>query len=418
MRRAFMGLLFLLFFIISPLVLLYTAGYRYDPQNNLILQTGVISIDVEPDSATVYIGDIVVQDSFPLRITNVAPGSYPVRIEATGYRTFSADLTVRSNETAFIRNLTLVADYSPIPYTTITSTNTLFSTSGKYAINQRTEDIFVTDLQTGVVARYEKINDPSFSPFSDSFVQISPASGSWQISLQTLTRAEASDEVLIPQTTSTLEWHWNKGARIPSIYTNVGNTIWRIENGRREEIGNVQEDIWYVDDRGVLWQLVGGSVLEQVENTRQTIQVEPGVVRIIDISDERALLAYSNALRIYDRRTNNMQAIFGETSNMRYSPDREMWLFTTGSELWEIADTGDVRLLERVGERITSMYAIPDSSYVAYTTPSSLVLLDTFFGLRYNLVTQASNPIIHASTSNPDQLIYAEGDRYFSIAIE
>ena len=42
------------FFIIAPIIIMYTAGYRYDWQNGLLKETGAISVDVEPKNATVY----------------------------------------------------------------------------------------------------------------------------------------------------------------------------------------------------------------------------------------------------------------------------------------------------------------------------------------------------------------------------
>ena len=57
-RRIIMGLLFLSFFVMSPLIILYTAGYRYDITQHKIKQKGVLSVDIKPTDATVYLNNI------------------------------------------------------------------------------------------------------------------------------------------------------------------------------------------------------------------------------------------------------------------------------------------------------------------------------------------------------------------------
>ena len=37
------------FFIISPLIILYTIGYRYDIRTGIVRETGVLSIDVQTE---------------------------------------------------------------------------------------------------------------------------------------------------------------------------------------------------------------------------------------------------------------------------------------------------------------------------------------------------------------------------------
>ena len=129
-------------------------------------------------------------------------------------------------------------------------------------------------------------------------------------------------------------------------------------------------------------------------------------------------MQYPDVIRVYDRRTNHMQSISGKREHMRYSQERQLWILTAGNELWEISDRGDVRLLERVGDTITSAYAIPNTTYIAYSTPKSVVLLDTFFGLRYILIKEGISPIVHGASNNPKRILYEQENMYFTIAIE
>ena len=104
-RRLIMAFWFLLFFILAPAVLLYTAGYGYDWQNNRLTRTGVISIDIEPEDATVEVNGVVMTDRMPLRLANRRPGSYHIKIYKDEYKTWERDVALFSGETTYVRNM-------------------------------------------------------------------------------------------------------------------------------------------------------------------------------------------------------------------------------------------------------------------------------------------------------------------------
>ena len=107
-RRMIMMLLIAAFFVIAPVVIGYTIGYRYNWEKKRIEQTGVISIDVEPRDATIVVGGIEILDRPPLRLANRAPGSYFVEIRKPGYHAWKKELSVVSKRTAFIKDVTLL----------------------------------------------------------------------------------------------------------------------------------------------------------------------------------------------------------------------------------------------------------------------------------------------------------------------
>jgi len=94
-RRAIMLSLISAFFIISPLIIFYTAGYRYDFAEQIIKQTGVISIDIKPVNAIVYLNDVQIKKKIPIRLPNRAPGTYHLKITAPGYQLWEKDITQR-----------------------------------------------------------------------------------------------------------------------------------------------------------------------------------------------------------------------------------------------------------------------------------------------------------------------------------
>jgi hypothetical protein len=112
-RIAIMCSLITLFFIISPIVIFYTAGYRYDLSSHRILQTGVISVDVLPKSTVTTLNNITIDKRTPLRLTNRAPGSYQIALAAEGYYDWNKVITVGSKQTTYISDVKLLKQSIP-----------------------------------------------------------------------------------------------------------------------------------------------------------------------------------------------------------------------------------------------------------------------------------------------------------------
>jgi hypothetical protein len=101
--RTALFLLFVFAFLVSaPLVVLYTAGYRYHAGSHKIVETGVLSISSVPRSATVILDGKPLRDRTPLVIDNVLPGPHTVSLKKEGHHDWDSVLDVYSKQTTFI----------------------------------------------------------------------------------------------------------------------------------------------------------------------------------------------------------------------------------------------------------------------------------------------------------------------------
>lgn len=115
-RRVITIVFFLVFFIVSPFLLLYSSGYRYDFKRGAILRTGNIFIEA-PDlrEATIYLdgqpySELLTKKLF---IKNLLPGEYLVRIEKEGSYTWEKKLRVEPTLTTFVKDLILFTKHEP-----------------------------------------------------------------------------------------------------------------------------------------------------------------------------------------------------------------------------------------------------------------------------------------------------------------
>lgn len=137
LRIAMLILFVAAFFIIAPLILMYTAGYRYDWQNGLLKETGAISIDIEPKDAIVYLNGIKLQDKIPIRLNNIAPAKYNLRITAPGYFDWLKEIEVKNKQTNYIKEIMLIKKNKPQILLNEKVKQMALSYDGRFIIYQR-----------------------------------------------------------------------------------------------------------------------------------------------------------------------------------------------------------------------------------------------------------------------------------------
>lgn len=111
---------FLFFFIVSPLLLLYASGYRYDVKRGSLLRTGNIFIEAsDVKDATVFIDEKPYRDLLnkKLFLKNLIPGEYTIRIEKEGYTTWEKKLRVDGALTTFLKDVVLFLKSKPVELT-------------------------------------------------------------------------------------------------------------------------------------------------------------------------------------------------------------------------------------------------------------------------------------------------------------
>jgi hypothetical protein len=106
-RRLLMIFWFLCFFIISPILILYTAGFKYDFKENKWMQTGVISLDAINRNVSTKLDGVLFDEKLPMRIPNLTAGFYTLEYERPQFKTFKHNVEVRSGETSYIQDIEL-----------------------------------------------------------------------------------------------------------------------------------------------------------------------------------------------------------------------------------------------------------------------------------------------------------------------
>ena len=101
------------FLACAPLVVLYTAGYKYSWKKIKVEKTGIIQADSVPAGATVFLNDEQQGAVTPAPIARLLPETYRVRFALDGYFPWEKTVDVRSGETAFVTNAALIKESLP-----------------------------------------------------------------------------------------------------------------------------------------------------------------------------------------------------------------------------------------------------------------------------------------------------------------
>ncbi len=115
--RRFIYIAFILLFLITaPLLVLYTAGYRYNIKKGTVQKVGSISVKTQPPNTNIYLdGQLQFGDraDSTLRINNLTPGKYQLTVELDSYHSWGKTLEVFSNINTFANQVLLFKNNTP-----------------------------------------------------------------------------------------------------------------------------------------------------------------------------------------------------------------------------------------------------------------------------------------------------------------
>ncbi|MDP2586477.1 MAG: PEGA domain-containing protein [Candidatus Komeilibacteria bacterium] len=107
-RRFLVLGLALIFLVLSPLLILYGLGYKYNWQKNRLEKTGVFFIKSFPKDADVFLNGDRHKKTTPSQITRLLPKIYEVKISKEGFLPWIKNLAIQSQTATFIEDVSLI----------------------------------------------------------------------------------------------------------------------------------------------------------------------------------------------------------------------------------------------------------------------------------------------------------------------
>lgn len=113
-RRILPWIFAITFVACAPVVVFYTAGYRWNPLKEKIERNGTMIFDTQPVGARILMNGSGRGDVTPRTIQNISPGTYQVRYELEGYRPWEKRLDVMPERVTFVNDVRLWKESVPV----------------------------------------------------------------------------------------------------------------------------------------------------------------------------------------------------------------------------------------------------------------------------------------------------------------
>ncbi len=102
-----------LFLATAPVVVLYTAGYRWNAKKSRPEKVGVIFIRSRPAGADIYLDGKLRSEKTTARLRNLLPDTYAVTVAKDGYGSWTKKLPVESGLTTFAEGVIVWRNAEP-----------------------------------------------------------------------------------------------------------------------------------------------------------------------------------------------------------------------------------------------------------------------------------------------------------------
>lgn len=371
-RLTIMIALISLFFIISPLLVLYTSGYRYNWDEHRLEGTGVISIDASPTDAIVKVNDIKIEKSLPIWLPNIAPDVYKLSIEKPGYKTWSEDVYVTGNQTTYIKNISLIKDNTPkLKNIGAQKIEQISSPEGYGALtilqkNSEKQALIhlnpITNIVTPIIELPLTVSpELSFSPQKNLGTISYKNKNKTEITLFSFKEPYHKISYTYKNDIN-YAWIWPNNN--PTIYIQSDSVIEKVESDlSKRTIGVSTSTIWYVDADNNIWSVDKNTITNNIKDGVNKYDLDRPIQQIIDINKSRMILRYDQGLlivRLQDGK-NVKQKDIGNAIKINYHPDTGEWWAWSDWELWSVYQDGSSFLLNRSSEKITN--ALPMDSF-------------------------------------------------------
>ncbi|MDP1884699.1 MAG: PEGA domain-containing protein [Candidatus Moranbacteria bacterium] len=147
-RAIFFWTLTLIFVIITPAIVLYARGFRFDFNRGVFVHSGTISIQSNPQEVEITINGkesdskTLNQINKSYNISGLIPDTYDLSVSADGYQTWSKKVEVHSGQASEFWNIVLAKnDYAKTAYDT--------PGIGKFFISPKNKNIIYTRENEG-----------------------------------------------------------------------------------------------------------------------------------------------------------------------------------------------------------------------------------------------------------------------------
>ncbi len=417
------------FFVISPIIIMYTAGYRYDWQNGLLKETGAISIDIEPKNATVYLNGIKLQDKMPIRLNNIAPAKYSLRITAPEYFDWLKEIEVKNKQTNYTKEISLIKKNKPEILINGKIGNLAISYDGRFIIysvqnKKNSTEIWLWDNTNQQATMLSRFNNPepvtilwaeknNYALIVDSALPYSR--------LLVINAANPLKQTDLAKNNPPIKkFEWGNSAEPQLYYSTKENIFLYSPTTAKSQIITKNNYLdWYMEN-GQLWTMQTDSSTKQYNITKDTLgfnsvfnrldstdinlatgQIEKENLQILAARQNTILLQNNKSLQMILLTNSNKYKIPAE--KFLISKYNNWWLLWSRWELWTYSGGEEPYLLNRSGERLQEVAPLDKYNTLALVWANKTTVLFPYYLTAHDLLDEK---ITNAAADTENKILY------------
>ncbi len=399
----------LIFLIIAPLLMMHTAGYRYDWSRKQIIKTGVLTVKSMPSGASVFLNNNNTYQKTPATISNIYPGTYNIKLEKDGYLSWEGVLAIDNDSASNIENLVLFPNLSNEILSSLAFTQTLEIPDQDKVLaitaNDAGQTLTLLDLATGKISSLRE-NEPAIS--IDSVVDDNKAI----ISIQS---AGQNSHMMVyfdtPEKSEELNWLNEELSAISPINDTAilalsEQKLCRFSLIEANKFCDGQIISSYFQKDNKIYYFTEDEKTSYLYSTSPADLLDSRLIaRLPSSADYRLITVPGNNLLVVDQSSNKLffieqtepQSRITEFSNPAkdafwLTQDKEL-IYYNDFEIWSWrTDNNQHKLINRVSEAIGRMVRLDNLPYVIYSQNNKIQALELeSYGNIRRVVTLAEN---------------------------
>ncbi len=410
------------FFVISPLLVLYTSGYRYDFKNGIIQEIGAISIDVLPKNANVFLNGIKIPGSMPIRLKNVSPGKYKIKISADGFFDWEKEVAVENKQTIYIKEIKLIKKSDPEKIIDGQIGQLSISTDKKYLIyqkiNEKNEEFYLRDLsinKDSLILSEDKNIKYKIDWFENANIFAISQENNSQIQIVNATTPEQNWDLSKEEKTKITKWRWSN-AYDPEIYYSTKNQLvaMNVLTKQKNIIGKNNFLDWFADNHQI-WSIQYSTSTGQISVIRDTLGANQNFTTLsynsagadqnnwsfVKTANNQILLKKSTQSEMLLAYQGTQHNFYGE--NFLNSPFNNWWIMWTPWEITTYSQGEEPFLLNRSGEKLSKVLVLDEYNTLGLVWADKVTVLFPYYFVNHLLINQT---ISDATADSSSRILY------------
>lgn len=392
--RLFLFLLFLFAFLISaPIVVLYTAGYRFDLTHGRIVHTAVLNITSEPRNASVIVDGISFSDRTPAVLETILPGEHTVRLEKEGYLPWETVLNFESREALVMGPIILFLDTQPELRQTLEATIiSVHEETDRFAYATQESswlEVWVVDVATAQTKLLMRLPYAATSSYALDW----SANGTYLALIQThgsrqdvsVTRVSDGTAIALPEETRDVEDVWWDLGVDPRLYVRTGEELTQID------VGNLAQEILPFTAKR-LTSLGNKTVTLSESGNRAVLSYQEGetasIITYLPLGDYEFVFAPQDLIALSDTRhhrlilldpQNREQPILvnEEATLWKWNASQDVLLYSSGYDVKRyVRSAHETQTITRLSTPIDQLNWHPKGSSAIYQTNGETVAIN------------------------------------------